>query len=83
MPFIYFGHYRTDYDFKESDGKWFVNNLRITSPDKKEVEAYGSRRSDFDNGFSSQEEAKIAVRDFGRNEIDKDIKKRKDQERSK
>jgi hypothetical protein len=26
MPSISFGHYATDYDLKESDGKWFVND---------------------------------------------------------
>jgi hypothetical protein len=83
MAFITYQHYRIDYDLKESNGKWFVSNLRIASPDKKEVVAYGPKRSDFDKGFSSQEEAKNGVRDFAWNEIDKDIKKRKDQERSK
>jgi len=53
MAFITYQHYRIDYDLKESNGKWFVSNLRIASPDKKEVVAYGPKRSDFDKGFSS------------------------------
>jgi len=80
MEFTAGGHsgYTTDYDLKESNGKWFVTNLRITSPDKKEVVAYGPNKD-----FPSQEEAKIAVKNFAWDEIDKDIEKRKGQERSK